>query len=95
MGGKIPLTKEESEEKIVKRLNVVINLLIELVKGESSAREKIKLLNDAGFDYKEIASVLNKDKSYIAVELTTLKNKNKKIKERLKDESIRRDIPRN
>ena len=77
---RITSNKEESEERIVKRLNIVINLLIELVRGESSSREKIKLLADSGLEYKEIASVLNKDKNYVAVELSTLKSKNKKIK---------------
>lgn len=75
---------KENSDNIVKRLNMVITLLIELVKGESSSREKIRLLSDAGFDYKEIASILNKDKGYIAVELNTLKTKDKKIKETLK-----------
>lgn len=86
MAAKIISKKEETDERIVKRLNIVINLLIELVRGESSSREKIKLLGDSGLDYKEIASVLNKDKNYIAVELTTLKKKNKKINGALKDE---------
>jgi hypothetical protein len=84
--------EQDIREDIVKRLNIVITLLIELVRGESSSREKIKLLSDAGFGYKEIASILNKDKNYVAVELTNFKNKDKKIKEILKNESIRGDI---
>ena len=76
--------EEENGEKIVKRLNIVINLLIDMVKGESSSRDKIKLLNDAGLSYKEIASILNVKSNYVAVELTTLKKKNKKIRSVLK-----------
>jgi len=71
--------KENYEEAVVKRLNLVITLLTELVKGEQSIREKIKMLSDAGLDYKDIASILNKDKNHIAVELNNLKKK--KIKE--------------
>jgi len=83
---KIIQSKEETGEKIVKRLNIVISLLIDLVRGETSSREKIKLLNDAGLNYKEIASILNINSNYVAVELTTLKKKNKKIKKVLKNE---------
>ena len=83
---KIIKNEEGNEEKIVKRLNIVITLLIELVRGESSSREKIKLLSESGLSYKEIASILNLNSNYVAVELTTLKKKKKKIKEILKDE---------
>jgi len=55
-----------------------------LLKGEQSSREKIKLLYDAGLDYKEISSILNKDKGYVAVELNTLKRRKTKTKEALK-----------
>lgn len=70
-------------EEIVKRLNIVITLLMNLVEGEQSSREKIKMLNDAGLDYREIASILNKDKNYIAVELNTLRKRVRKAKEGL------------
>jgi len=73
--------KKEIEEALVKRLNIVITLLMELVKGEQSSREKIKMLYDAGLDYNEISSILNKDKNYIAVELNSIRKKIKKIKE--------------
>jgi len=71
------------EEAIVRRLNIVITLLIELTKGDQSVRDKIKMLSDLGLDYKEIASILGKDKNHIAVELNTIKKKTKKTKEAL------------
>jgi len=75
---------QDKGEDVTKRLNIVITLLMELVKGEQSSREKIKLLYDAGLDYKEISSILNKDKGYVAVELNTLKRRKTKTKEALK-----------
>jgi len=77
---------QDSDDRIVKRLNIVINLLIEMVRGDSSSRERIKLLSDAGLNYTEISSILNVSSNYVAVELSTLKKKNKKIKGVLKNE---------
>ena len=74
-------TATDKNTDIVKRLNVVITLLMEFVKEGQSTREKIKMLSEAGLDYREIASILNKDKSYVAVELSTIKNKIKKNRE--------------
>jgi hypothetical protein len=71
-------SKDDYEEAVVKRLNLVITLLTDLVKGEQSTRDKIKMLNDAGLDYKDIASILNKDKNHVAVELNNLKKKKTK-----------------
>ena len=85
MAQKTTKNGQESDDKIVKRLNIVINLLIEMVRGDSSSRERIKLLSDAGLNYNEISSILNVSSNYVAVELSTLKKKNKKIKEVLKN----------
>lgn len=85
MAQKTTKNSQESDDKMVKRLNIVINLLIEMVRGDSSSRERIKLLSDAGLNYNEISSILNVSSNYVAVELSTLKKKNKKIKEVLKN----------
>lgn len=74
---------EEYEEKIVNRLNIVITLLIELVKGDQSTREKIEMLSNLGMDYKEISSILNKDKNHVAVELNTIKRRRESAKKKL------------
>ena len=59
----------------------MISLLIEIKSGaqekEMTAREKIAILHNAGLNYKEIAQILGKKDGYVAVELTTIKKKEK------------------
>jgi len=66
---------EDNTKKILERLNILVYLLLENVKKDSSLREKINFLNKAGLSNKEIAEILNKTQNYIAVELNALRKK--------------------
>lgn len=71
---------KENGQNIVKRLNAIINLLIDLVnQGEARPQmfivKKLKLL---GFENKEIASILGRDSTQIAKLFYETKRKNKK-----------------
>ncbi len=71
------MVKEKIEESILSRLNAIVYLLAELnSKGDdSSNREKIRLLSQAGLGNTEIAELLGKTSNYIAVELSALRKK--------------------
>jgi len=70
------MESENRIESIVKRLDVIINLLLkqDAEKG-ASARDHIEQLSLQGMDYKEIAKVFGRSPSYIASELTQIKKK--------------------
>jgi len=69
---------KEQEESISKKLNVLITPLF---KKETKKQDKkitqanIKVLNNCGLDYKEIANILDMSSGTVANELTALKNK--------------------
>jgi len=71
------MVDKQSEEKILKRLNAIVYLLAELNSrgDDSSNREKIRLLSQAGLGNKEVAELLGKSANYVAVELNTLRKK--------------------
>ncbi len=68
----------DHEKFISKKLNLLIKPIF---KRESKKQDKkttqisIKMLNDCGLDYKEIADILNMSSGTIANELTILKSK--------------------
>ena len=70
---------DESKE-IIKRLDTIVFLLLELKdkEGKMLLKEKIRLLNEAGLDYTQIARVLGKDAGSVAVQLTMMKKENQK-----------------
>lgn len=58
----IMLPEENYEKGVLKRLNAIISLLMEIRdrEGEKPLREKISLLARSGFSYKEIAEIIGK-----------------------------------
>lgn len=80
-------TIKEQEEAISKKLNVLITPLF---KRESKKQDKkitqsnIKILNNCGLDYKEIAGILDMKSGTVANELTALKKKDKRGKKNAK-----------
>jgi len=76
-------------KEIIKRLDTVVFLLLELKdkEGKMLLKEKIRLLNEAGLDYTHIARVLGRDPGSVAVQLTMMKKEGqKKAKEEVKTE---------
>ncbi len=84
------MEEKEFREQLLKKLNMIIALLIDLREGytekEITLREKIATLYNAGLNYKEIAQLLNKKPSYIAVEISTIKKRREKLKKALNGE---------
>ena len=71
----------KDKNEIIGRLNVLIGLEIRKLKtkrDKKTTKELVKLMNDNGLDYKEIASVLGMSAGTVANELTALKRKKKK-----------------
>ena len=65
----------DSNREVVKRLDAIVALLLEIKDkdGKMQIKDKVKILNDAGLDYNQIAKILNKSPGNIAVQLTFLK----------------------
>lgn len=66
------------DEKIIKRLDAVIGLLLNLIKRknrELSDRDKIDALYRRGFDVGEIGVILGKDSTKISKQLYFVKKK--------------------
>ena len=82
------MKQEEYYGQILKKLNMIIALLVDIKEGYSeeklTLREKITTLSNAGLNYKEIAQILGKKEGYVAVELTTIKKRREKLKKTLK-----------
>ena len=70
---------DESKD-ILKRLDTIVFLLLELKdkEGKMPLKEKIRLLNDAGLDYTQIARVLGRNPGSVAVQLTMMKKEGQK-----------------
>ena len=69
------------EKKLLEGINSKLSILIALQmieKKPDALREKIKLLDNLGAETKEIASILGKNKGFIAKEKSVLKKKNAK-----------------
>ena len=64
--------------RIVTRLDAMIALSLLQIRDGVSAREQIKILNQTGLKYGEIASILGRSASYVASELTTIKKQKEK-----------------
>lgn len=80
---------ENETKEILKRLDTIVFLLLELKDrdGKMLLKEKIRLLNDAGLEYNQIAKVLGRDPGSVAVQLTMMKKEGqKKTKEEVKTE---------
>ena len=73
--------KTDINEEILKRLDAMVFLLLEIKDRENkiTLKDKIRLLNDAGMDYNQIAKVLGKTPGHVAVQITMIK-KNEKMK---------------
>jgi len=67
--------KTDNNVEILKRLDAMVFLLLELKDrdGKMPLKNKIKLLNDAGLNYTQIANMLGRSPGSIAVQLTMLK----------------------
>ncbi len=65
----------DSNQEIIKRLDTIVYLLLEMKDrdGKMPIKDKVRLLNDAGLDYNQIAKVLGKSPGNIAVQLTMIK----------------------
>jgi len=67
--------KTDNEQEIIKRLDTIVFLLLELKdkEGKMAVKEKVKLLGDAGLSYMQIAKVLNRSPGSIAAQLSQMK----------------------
>lgn len=72
--------KIDQDQEILKRLDAIVFLLLEIKDKEKRmpTKEKIKLLNDLGMNYTQIAKVLGKKPGHVAVELSLIKKVEKK-----------------
>lgn len=77
---------EKAEDPLVKRLNVIINLMLQRIEtqddGKDIKRKQIKLLKDMKLSNTEIANLLGKSEGYIRSALTKTKKGNKRKKSR-------------
>jgi len=83
------------DKEILKRLDTIVFLLLELKdkEGKMPLKEKIRLLNDAGLDYTQIARVLGKNAGNVAVQLTLIKkDSQKKTNQKSKFKKESKDI---
>ena len=69
------MVKRDFEQQIVKRLDAIISLMLEPKTEDFGVKEKVKILYNLGFDYKQIAAILNKNANNIAVTINSLKKK--------------------
>ena len=70
--------EKEQVKKITTRLDVMINLMMRDLKVEGKGMtdaEKIRMLNDMGLKYTEIAEIMGKTPTNISVVLAKLKKK--------------------
>jgi len=74
----------EESKQILKRLDTIVFLLLELKdkEGKMPLKEKIRLLNDAGLDYTQIAKVLGRNQGSVAVQLSMMKKETQKMSEK-------------
>lgn len=81
--------EENLNKEMLKRLDAIIFLLLEMKDkdGKASVKDKVKLLNDVGFGYNQIAKVLGKSPGNIAVQLNILKKEEEKNKEMVQKEA--------
>lgn len=79
---------EKTRDPVVKRLDVIINLILQEVgtqddnEEEQRKRKQIKMLRDVGLSNTEIAQILGKSESYISSALSKMKKATKKQKSR-------------
>jgi hypothetical protein len=68
---------EQSQfDEIIKRLDEIAKLLsLNLVKSEKTLGKQVKILNDAGFQPKDIANILDKKPNHIHQILHSLRTK--------------------
>ena len=81
----------DPNQEIIKRLDTMVYLLLELNDKDHKMpiKEKVRMLNEAGLDYNQIAKVLGKSPGNVAVQLTLLKKKELvKNKQSPKDEIV-------
>lgn len=71
--------EEPYSDAICRRLDVIINLLMECQdKGdESSVKSRIEKLSNLGMSNEEIANILNKNKNHVNKELSVLRKEGK------------------
>ena len=67
------MVKKDFEQQIVKRLDAIISLMLEPKTEDLGVKQKVKILYNLGFDYKQIAAMLNKNTNNIAVTINLLK----------------------
>ncbi len=83
--------KTDQNQEILKRLDTIVYLLLEMKdkEGKMQIKDKIRILNDAGLDYNQIAKILGKSPGNIAVQLTFLKKEEAgKSKQAPKEEAV-------
>ena len=68
------MVEQEQVNEIIKRLDLIVKLLsLNLIKDEGKLALKVKVLNEFGFQPKEIASLLDKTPNHIHQVLHTLR----------------------
>lgn len=68
-------TDKEADEYIKKRLDALIAINLIKIKEDVQMREQIRILNNVGLNYREIAKILGKSEGYVSSEITLLKRK--------------------
>ncbi len=58
---------KEYEDKILKRLDALIAIMLNSKVDESNVLTKVRILKKAGLDYKEIANILNTSPNSVSV----------------------------
>jgi hypothetical protein len=70
----------DNNEVIIGRMDVIINLLLKLLEKEgkdTSAKDKIIMLDSFGLSPKEISKVINSNSNYVSVQLSLYRKSNK------------------
>jgi len=69
--------KDDTNKEILRRLDTIVYLLLELKdsEGKMALKDKIKLLSDTGLNYTQIAESLGKSPGSVAVQLSNMKKK--------------------
>ena len=71
-----------NEDEILKELQHISKLLVEIATKDQIQKEKIRILSAAGFAPKEIAALVDTTGSTVRVALSTMRKKAKKAKKK-------------
>ncbi len=74
------MKKNEPEDRFIKRLNILISLMLDIVSKENPAQttEKVERLLGLGLTPAEVGEILDKPTNYVTAVMNTKKKKAKK-----------------